>query len=88
MTEYERALSTMGDLGIHWIDVLFRWCVVLLVDAAEALGSSSEALDVYLFVFLLPLALLCSGLRNIFLYKRFRHEVVKARAIFFDNLHT
>ena len=35
MTEYKRALSTMGDLGIHWIDVLFRWCVVLLVDAAE-----------------------------------------------------
>jgi len=79
MTEYERALSTMGDSGIHWIDVLFRWCVVLLVDAAEVLGISYEALNVYLFVFLLPLALLCSGLLNIFLYKRFRDEVVKAR---------
>jgi len=79
MTEYERALSTMGDSGIHWIDVLFRWCVVLLVDPAEVLGISYEALNVYLFVFLLPLALLCSGLLNIFLYKRFRDEVVKAR---------
>ena len=79
MTEYERAFSTMGDSGIHWIDVLFRWCVVLLVDAAEVLGISYEALNVYLFVFLLPLALLSSGLMNIFLYKRFRDEVVKAR---------
>ena len=58
MTEYERALSTMGDSGIQWIDILFRWCVVLLVDAAELLGISYEALHVYLFVFLLPLALL------------------------------
>ena len=80
MTEYERALTTIGDSGIHWIDVLFRWCVVLLVDLAEVLGLSYEALNVYLFVFLLPLALLCSGLLNIFLYKRFCDEVVKARA--------
>ena len=77
MTEYERALSTMGDSGTHWIDVLFRWCVVLLVDLADALGTSYEALNIYLFVFLLPSALLCSGLMNIFLYKRFRDEVVK-----------
>ena len=79
MTEYERALSTMGDSGIYWIDSLFRWCVVLLVDLADLLGISYEALNVYLFVFLLPLVLLCSGLLNIFLYKRFRDEVVKAR---------
>lgn len=79
MTEYERALSTMGDSGIQWIDTLFRWCVVILVDLADALGVSYEALNVYLFVFLLPLALLCSGLLNIFLYKRFRDEVAKAR---------
>ena len=79
MTEYERALSTMGDSGIHWVDVLFRWCVVLLVDLADALGTSYEALNVYLFVFFLPSALLCSGLINIWLYKRFRDEVVKTR---------
>jgi hypothetical protein len=79
MSEYERALSTMGDSGIHWIDALFRWCVVLLVDLADLLGISYEALNVYLFVFLLPFALLCSGLLNFFLYKRFHDEVVKAR---------
>ena len=79
MAEYERALTTMGDSGIHWIDVLFRQCVVLLVDFAEVLGISFEALNVYLFVFLLPFGLLCSGMLNIFLYKRFCDEVVKTR---------
>jgi hypothetical protein len=79
MTEHERALSTMGDPGIHWIDALFRWCVLLLLNLAEVLGISYEALNVYLFVFLLPLALCCSVLLNIFLYKRFPDEVVKAR---------
>jgi len=77
MSEYERALSTMGDSGIHWIDELFRWCVVLLVDLAELMGISYEALNVYLFVFLLPIALLCSGLINIYLLRRFRNEVGK-----------
>lgn len=77
MSEYERALSTMGDSGITWIDIIFRWCVVLLVDVAELLGISYEALNVYLFVFLLPIALLCSGLMNIYLFKRFRDEVGK-----------
>ena len=79
MNEYERALSTMGDSGIQWIDILFRWCVVLLVDAAEVLDISYEALNVDLFVFLLPLALLCSGLLNIVLYGRFQNELAKAR---------
>ena len=77
MSEYERALSTMGDSGITWIDIIFRWCVVLLVDVAELLGISYEALNVYLFVFLFPIALLCSGLMNIYLFKRFRDEVGK-----------
>jgi len=77
MSEYERALSTMGDSGITWIDIIFRWCVVLLVDVAELLGISYEALNVYLFVFVFPIALLCSGLMNIYLFKRFRDEVGK-----------
>ena len=77
MSEYERALSTMGDSGITWIDIIFRWCVVLLVDVAELLGISYEALNVYLFVFVFPIVLLCSGLMNIYLFKRFRDEVGK-----------
>ena len=77
MSEYERALSTMGDSGITWIDIIFRWCVVLLVDVAALMGISYEALNVYLFVFVFPIALLCSGLMNIYLFKRFRDEVGK-----------
>lgn len=79
MTEYERALSTMGDSGLVWVDVIFQWCVVLLVDVADLLGISYEALNVYLFVFLLPAVLLCSGLMNIYLLKRCRDEVGKTR---------
>ena len=79
MSEYELALATMGDSGIFWIDWVFRSCVILLVDLADLLGISYEALNVYLFVFLFPMALFCSGLVNVFLYKRFRDEVVKAR---------
>ena len=77
MTEYERALTTLGDSGVHWIDTLFRWCVVLLVDVAHFLGISYEALNVYFFVFLFPIALLCSGVANIYLFKRYRDEVSK-----------
>ena len=77
MTEYEQALTTLGNSGIHWIDALFRWCVVVLVDVAQFLGISYEALNVYLFVFLLPIALLCSAVANIYLYKRCRDEVSK-----------
>ena len=43
MSEYDRALSTMGDSGLVWIDVVFRWCVVLLVDVADLLGISYDA---------------------------------------------
>ena len=77
MSEYERALSTMGDSGLVWVEVVFRWCVVLLVDVADLLGISYEALNVYLFVFMLPTALLSSGLMNIYLLKRIRDEVGK-----------
>ena len=78
MTEYEQALTTLGNSGIYWIDALFRWCVVLLVHVAQFLGISYEALNVYLFVFLLPIALLCSAVANIYLFKRYRDEVSKA----------
>lgn len=79
MSEYERALTTLGDSGSHWIDALFFWCVVLLVDVANLLGISYEALNIYLFVFFLPGALLCSGLINIYLYRRVLSEPRKVR---------
>ena len=77
MSEYQRALTTMGDSGVPWIDALFYWCVVVLADIAEFLGISYEALNIYLFVFLLPSSLLVSLVINIVLYRKCRDEMVK-----------
>ena len=54
-SEYFRALRTMGDSGIYWIDAIFRYCVVLLVDLARVLGISYEALNIWVFVIIQPL---------------------------------
>lgn len=70
MNEYTRALNTMGESGIYWIDVLFKWCVIFLVDLANVLGVTYEEINIYLFVFLLPLLLSSSVILNIYLLAR------------------
>ena len=54
-SEYIRAHKTMGGSGIDWIDSIFRYCVVLLVDLAKVLGISYEALNVWVFIIIQPL---------------------------------
>ena len=54
-SEYFRALKTMGGSGIDWIDAIFRYCVVLLVDLAKVLGISYEALNIWVFIIIQPL---------------------------------
>ena len=54
-SEYFQALKTMGGSGIDWIDAIFRYCVVLLVDLARVLGISYEALNIWVFVIIQPL---------------------------------
>tara|TARA_Y100001968_G_C18880294_1_gene491420 strand:+ start:191 stop:517 length:327 start_codon:yes stop_codon:yes gene_type:complete len=54
-SEYFRALRTMGGSGIDWIDAIFRYCVVLLVDLARVFGISYEALNIWVFVIIQPL---------------------------------
>ena len=54
-SEYFRALKTMGGSGIDWIDAIFRYCVVLLVDLARVLGISYEVLNIWVFVIIQPL---------------------------------
>jgi hypothetical protein len=54
MNEYERALTTMGESGVVVVDALFRLCVVILVDVANVLGISYEALNIWLFVIIQP----------------------------------
>ena len=57
-SEYFRALKTMGGSGIDWIDAIFRYCVVLLVDVARFLGISYEALNIWVFIIIQPLIIL------------------------------
>ena len=54
-SEYFRALRTMGGSGIDWIDAIFRYCVVLLVDIAKVLGISYEALNIWVFIIIQPM---------------------------------
>ena len=53
--EYLRALKTMGGSGIEWVDVIFRYCVVLLVDVAKVLGISYEEINIWVFIVIYPL---------------------------------
>ena len=63
MNEYERALTTMGESGVVIIDAVFRLCVVILVDIANLLGISYEALNIVLFVIIQPTIILYLGWR-------------------------
>jgi len=63
LTEYERALTTMGESGVVIIDAVFRLCVVILVDIANLLGISYEALNIVLFVIIQPTLILYLGWR-------------------------
>ena len=74
-SEYFRALKTMGGSGIDWIDAIFRYCVVLLVDLAKVLGISYEALNIWVFIIIQPLLI-------VFLLGwvlRLRRQVTKSR---------
>jgi hypothetical protein len=53
--EYLRALKTMGGSGVNWIDAIFRYCVVLLVNVAKLLGISYEALNIWVFIIIQPM---------------------------------
>ena len=52
--EYLRALKTMGGSGISWVDALFRYCVVLLVNLAKVIGISYEEINIWIFVIIQP----------------------------------
>ncbi len=57
----------MEKSGIEWVDSVFNWCVIFLVDLADALGITYEEINVWLFVILWPvltLALLALVLRQ------------------------
>ena len=53
--EYRRALETMGESGIGWVDGVFQICVFILVDLAKFLGISYEEINVWIFCIIWPL---------------------------------
>ena len=53
--EYFTALRTIGGSGINWIDGIFRYCVVLLVNTAKLIGISYEELNIWVFIVIQPL---------------------------------
>jgi len=48
----------MAKSGIEWIDYVFDWCVILLIDIARVLGITYEEINVWLFCIILPIVLL------------------------------
>ena len=46
----------MANSGIYWIDVIYNFCVLLLIDTAKFLGISYEEINVWLFCVIWPIA--------------------------------
>ena len=46
----------MANSGILWIDIIYDFCVQLLIDTARFLGISYEEINVWLFCVIWPLA--------------------------------
>jgi hypothetical protein len=72
--QYIKALATMGESGIGWIDVLFKLCVIFLVDLADILGLTYEEINIYIFVIIWPCLTLYQTIRIIWLKRKFRKQ--------------
>ena len=58
MNKYIDAYNSMGNSGFELIDFVFKVCVIFLVDLANLLGTSYEAINIIIFVFLQPALIL------------------------------
>ena len=54
MNKYIDAFNSMGNSGFELIDFVFKVCVIVLVDLANLIGISYEAINIIIFVFLQP----------------------------------
>ena len=52
MDKYIDAYNSMGSSGFELIDFIFKICVIILVDLANLLGLSYEAINIIIFIFL------------------------------------
>ena len=74
--EYRRALVTMGDSGIGWVDGVFQICVFILVDLANFLGISYEEINVWIFVIIWPLITVYQTIRILYLKSKIRKAII------------
>ena len=58
MINYIDAYNSMGNSGFELIDFVFKLCVIVLVDLANLIGISYEAINIIIFVFLQPALIL------------------------------
>ena len=72
ISEYVHAFNSMGESGIYWIDLVFKICVITLVDIAKVLGLSYEEINVWIFVIIWPILTFYLITRNILLKKKLR----------------
>lgn len=70
--EYLKALTTLGESGGPTIDYIFKLCVVLLTDLAQFLGTSYEAINIWIFVIIWPILTLYLIFRVILLRLKVR----------------
>ena len=54
MSKYIDAYNSMGSSGFEIIDFIFKICVIVLVDLANFLGISYEAINIIIFALLQP----------------------------------
>ena len=72
ISEYVHAFNSMGESGIYWIDLVFKICVITLVDLAKVLGITYEEINVWIFVIIWPILTFYLITRNILLKKKLR----------------
>ena len=76
--QYMKALATMSESGIGWIDGLFKMCVILFVDLADLLGLTYEEINIYIFVIIWPCLTLYQTIRIMWLQRKLRrHDKIR-----------
>ena len=58
MNKYTQAFNSMGESGVSWVDTIFKICVYILVDLADLIGISYEAINIWIFVIIQPLLII------------------------------
>jgi len=73
--EYLRALTTIGDSGVYWVDEIFKLYVIFLVDLSNLIGVSFEKINIWIFVIIWPLLTLYQTVRILVLKHKIRKLV-------------